>query len=50
VGSRVLPAYPGVAKYGVRSDVYLKLWTSPPRQIAHVLLADTMGVLRQCFR
>ncbi|XP_045786980.1 uncharacterized protein LOC123882215 [Trifolium pratense] len=36
-----------LAKYGAQSDVNIKLWTSPPPQIAHVLLADATGVLRQ---
>ncbi|GAU35798.1 hypothetical protein TSUD_155730 [Trifolium subterraneum] len=36
-----------LAKHGVQSDVNLKLWVSPPPQIAHVLLADATGVLRQ---
>ncbi|GAU35993.1 hypothetical protein TSUD_211300 [Trifolium subterraneum] len=39
-----------LAKHGAQSDVNLKLWVSPPPQIAHVLLADVTGVLRQRSR
>ncbi|PNX57406.1 hypothetical protein L195_g050384, partial [Trifolium pratense] len=36
-----------LAKYSAQSDVNIKLWTSPPLQIVHALLADATGDLRQ---